>query len=87
MDLIERSIDRLYDNVSRFIDPSSAALRDIELLKAQIELRRLALRDIEVIRYGLRPLIGGRTKERQRKQLIRRVSWARLDAGRVRGHF
>jgi hypothetical protein len=87
MDLIERSIDRLYDNVSRFIDPSSAALRDIELLKAQIELRRLALRDIEVIRYGLRPLIGGRTTERQRKQLIRRVSRARLDAGRVRGHF
>ena len=56
MDSIEVSINRLHDNVSRFIGPSTA-LQDIELLKAQIELRRLALRDIEIIHFRLRPFI------------------------------
>jgi hypothetical protein len=76
MDSIEVSINRLHDNVSRFIGPSTA-LQDIELLKAQIELRRLALRDIEIIHYRLRPFIKN-SPPRGR---------ARLDAGRVPVHF
>jgi hypothetical protein len=55
MDLIESSLGRLYDRVSRFIHPS-AALRDVRCLKAQIELRGQVLRDIQVMRCGLRPL-------------------------------
>ena len=55
MDLIESSLRRLHDRVSRFIDPS-AALRDVRCLKAQIELWGQVLRDIQVMRCGLRPL-------------------------------
>jgi hypothetical protein len=54
-DLIESSLRRLHDRVSCFIDPS-AALRGVRCLKAQIELRGQVLRDIEVMRCGLRPL-------------------------------
>jgi hypothetical protein len=57
MDRIELPLCHLQETVSRFIVPS-AALRDIRTLQAQIELRRLALRDIEVIRCRLRPLLG-----------------------------
>jgi hypothetical protein len=48
MDLIESSLRRLHDHVSRFIEPS-AALRDARCLKAQIELRGQVLRDIQVM--------------------------------------
>lgn len=54
MDRIELPLYHLHETVSRFVVPS-AALRDIRALQAQIELRRLALRDIEVIRCRLRP--------------------------------
>jgi hypothetical protein len=74
MDLIESSLRCLHDRVSRFIDPS-AALRDVRCLKAQIELRGQVLRDIQVMRCGLRPL-----KRRRRC----RVSRSRLATGRVR---
>ena len=53
MILIEYPLERLQDSVSRFIVPS-AALSDIQALRSQIELRRRALRDIEVIRSRLR---------------------------------
>jgi hypothetical protein len=56
MDRIELPLCHLHETVSRFVVPS-AALRDIRALQAQIELRRLALRDIEIIRCRLRPLI------------------------------
>jgi hypothetical protein len=46
MDLIESSFRRLHHRLSRFIDPS-AALQDARRLKAQIELRGQALRDIQ----------------------------------------
>jgi hypothetical protein len=61
MDRIELPLCHLHETVSRFVVPS-AALRDIRALQAQIELRRLALRDIEVIRCRLRPLMrrGGK---------------------------
>ncbi len=51
--LIEYPLGRLQDRSAGFIVPS-AALSDIQALKAQIELRRRALRDIEVIRSRLR---------------------------------
>lgn len=51
---LDISFFRLRDSVSRFIRPA-AAPRDIRALKVQIELRRQALREIEVIRRQLRP--------------------------------
>jgi hypothetical protein len=53
MDLIESSLCRLQSNVSLFVLPS-AAMRNVHALKAQIELRRRALKDIEAIRCRLR---------------------------------
>lgn len=70
MDFIESPLCRLQNNVSRFVIPS-AALRDIRTLKVQIELRRRALRDIEVIRCRLRPFInceGERSRRRPRNR-------------------
>jgi hypothetical protein len=65
MDFIEFSLRRLYENASHFITPS-AALQDVPTLKAQIELRRLVLRDIEVIRCRLRPFMRCRKSRRRR---------------------
>jgi hypothetical protein len=63
---IESSLRRLTDNVNHFVVPS-AALRNIRVLEAQIEFRRQALREIEVIRCQLRPFMP-----RERKSLQRR---------------
>jgi hypothetical protein len=86
MDLIGSSLWRLQDSVSRFVVPS-AALRDVRVLKAQIELRRRALRDIEVIRCRLRPFMrceSKRLRHRPRNRLGRRSSFAdSFRAGRV----
>jgi hypothetical protein len=54
MDFFESSLRRRHGSVSRFIAPS-VTLRDVRCLKAQIELRGLALKDIEAICRGLRP--------------------------------
>ena len=70
MDFIESPLCRLQDNISRFVIPS-AVLRDIHTLKALIELRRRALRDIEVIRCRLKPFINCES-ERQRRRPRRR---------------
>jgi hypothetical protein len=67
MDLIESSLCRLQANVSRFVLPS-AAMRNVPALKAQIELRRRALKDIEIIRCRLRPFM-----RRENKRLHRRL--------------
>ena len=64
MDRVESSLCRLRDTVSRFVVPS-AAVRDVGILRAQIELRQLALEDIEVIRCRLRSIVrceGGRRR-------------------------
>ena len=74
MDFIESSLRRLHDSVSCFVAPS-VALRDVGCLQAQIELRGLAMRDIEAIRRGLRPFT--------RRQNERSVSRFRLATGRV----
>jgi hypothetical protein len=74
MDLIEPFLRRLRKRVSRFVAPS-AALRNARLLKAQIELRVLALKDIQTICRKLRPLT--------RRPLGR----SRISAGRVRRSY
>lgn len=51
--MIEYPLERLQDSISRFVVPS-AELSDIQALRAQIELRRRALMDIQVIRTRLR---------------------------------
>ena len=83
MDLIEVSLCRLHDSVSQFVGPS-AALRDVQFLKTQIELRQLALRDIAAIRSRLRPFIGCQAKGLHRRLRARRIGRPRLGAGRVR---
>ena len=86
MDLIGSSLCRLQDSVSRFVVPS-ASLRNVRALKAQIEFRRRALRDIEVIRSRLRPFMRCEGKRPQRRLRNRGVSRSRLvgslRAGRV----
>ena len=83
MDLVGSSLRRLQDTVSRFVVPS-AALRDVRTLKAQIELRRRALRDIEVIRCRLRPFMRcgtGRFPPQAAKQTRRSAEFGRFIAG------
>ena len=86
MDLVESSLYRLQDSVNRFVVPS-AALRDVRALKAQIELRGRALREIEVICCRLRPLMrceSKRLRHRPRNRLGRRSGFAdSFRAGRV----
>lgn len=55
--LIERPLERLQNSVSRFIDPS-ATLPNVQALQAQIELRRCALQNIEIICTRLRQSKG-----------------------------
>jgi hypothetical protein len=89
MDFVESSLCRLQDSVSCFVVPS-AALRDVRTLEAQIELRRRALRDIEVIRRRLRPFMRCESK-RLRRLRNRRGSRSSLadsfHAGRVARPF
>lgn len=65
--LIEYPLERLQSSISRFIVPS-AALPDAQALKAQIELRRRALRDIEIISTRLRLSKGWTTKSLPRRK-------------------
>jgi len=54
MDFIKTSLSRLQAATSQFVRPNSD-LSDISVVKSQIELRRRALKEIEVIRSLLRP--------------------------------
>jgi len=86
MDLIESTLcrlqSRLQSNVSRFVVPS-AAMRNVHTLKAQIELRRRALKDIEAIRRRLRPFMRCENKRPHRRLYLynRRVGRSRLPVG------
>lgn len=83
--MIEYPLERLQDSISRFIVPS-AAFSDVQALKAQIELRRRVLRDIEVIRRRLR-LWDDRTPigmpRRRKGALARQTSFLRLRRGKL----
>jgi len=79
MDRIESSLCRLRDAVSRFVVPSAA--RDVRILRAQIELRQLALEDIEAIRRRLRSIVRWEAGHRRRgSSQTRGASRARLPA-------
>ena len=88
MDFIESSLCRLQNSVGRFVVPS-VVLQSARALKAQIELRQRALRDIEVIRSRLRPFMPCEGKGLQRRLRTGGASRPRLGnsvrAGRVRG--
>jgi len=68
---IESSLSRLKDSVEHFVIPS-VALRNVRELEAQIEFRRQALREIEVIRCQLRPFRRHDRRSLQRKRRIKR---------------
>lgn len=68
---IESSLRRLKDNVNNFVIPS-VALRNTRVLEAQIEFRRQALREIEVIRCQLRPFMRAETADLQRRRRSKR---------------
>jgi hypothetical protein len=68
---IESSLRRLKDSVNHFVVPS-VALRNVSVLEAQIEFRRQALREIEVIRFQLRPFMRRESKSLQRRHRGRR---------------
>jgi hypothetical protein len=71
MDFIESSLCRLQQSVSGFVGPA-AELSDVCAIKVQIELRQRALRDIEVIRWRLRPFMRADGKRLHRRLQGRR---------------
>lgn len=77
MRLVETSLSRLHLCVDRFV-VLSEVMRDVRALQAQIELRRRALRDIEVISCRLRPFIRCKKKMLHRRFRRGRVSRLRL---------
>jgi hypothetical protein len=68
---VEASLLRLRERVSHFVLPS-IALQNVHLLGAQIEVRRQALREIQVIRGQLRPFKRLESKRFERRRLARR---------------
>jgi hypothetical protein len=80
--IMDITLSRLQTCMGRLTMPS-ARCRDIELLEGQIELRRLALRDIAVIRSRLRSCRGG-TSQKVRRPTVRRRGRSRLGFSLVR---
>jgi hypothetical protein len=78
MKLVEVSLCRLRDNFRHLVVPL-AAMGDVSTIEAQIELRRLILKDIELIRRQLRPYMVCKKKPPPNRRLrSRRISRARL---------
>ena len=82
MDFIESSLCRLQSSIDRFVVPSAVSC-DIGVLKAQIEFRRRALREIEVIRARLRPFMRCENKRFHRRHRNRHGNRLRI-AGSLR---
>jgi hypothetical protein len=61
MTFVESPLCRLQLSFSGLIEPS-AALQDVRVIQAQIELRRQALTEIELIRRRLRFFLGRKKK-------------------------
>lgn len=76
MDLIESSLCRLH-HFRHFVVPS-VTVWDVPALKAQIELRERALKDIKIIRCRLRPFIshGNYCRSRRRRERRSRIGYA-----------
>ncbi len=87
MSTVEASLRRLQNNFSGFVAPS-APLRDVNSLRAQIELRSRALQDIALIRNRLGTFLRREKKLARRRLRRRSVGRSRLAeilrAGRVR---
>lgn len=88
MDFIELPLSRLQNAVRLFVGPSGE-LSDADAITVQIELRRRALRDIEVIRCRLRPFLHCDGKEvrpnarcRRRGGLASRPTFSATRVGR-----
>lgn len=61
MDFIGSCLSRLHEVIGRLEAPSTETW-SVSAIKAQIELRQRALRDIEVIRSRLRPFVQCNSK-------------------------
>jgi hypothetical protein len=70
---IESSLSRLKDSVEHLFLPSTVR-RNVRVLEAQIEFRRQALREIDVIRCQLRPFRRHETRSLERRRRTRRGS-------------
>lgn len=70
---IEYPLERLQNSISRFIGPSAVS-SDPGVLKIQIELRRRALREIEIIESHLRGCESGLAGSLPRRNRQRRPS-------------
>lgn len=81
MDNIELFLGRLHADVRSFVIPSAAPW-DVPTLKAQIELRQGVLRDIEIIRRRLRPLVQCQSQRRSHR--TRRRPGCRSPIGHTR---
>lgn len=68
---IETSLMRLKESVNQFVVPT-IALRNLHVLEAQIEFRREALREIEIIRGQLRPFTRHDARGRERRRFAKR---------------
>lgn len=82
--MVEHPLERLQNSICRFIAPS-AVMVDIQALSTQIELRRRALKDIEIIRCRLRLPQGCAITglpRRKRGCLARRPHSAKVRRGR-----
>ena len=72
---VETSLLRLRERVSHFVLPS-IALQNVHLLEAQIEVRRQALREIQIIHGQLLPFKPLENKSLERRRLARRgLKW------------
>jgi len=87
MSTVEASLRRLQNNFSGFVE-ASTLLRDAKALRAQIELRRRALKDIALIQSRLGTFLRRGKKLARRRLQRRRTGRSRLAetfrAGRVR---
>ncbi len=84
MDFIGSSLSRLHEVIGRLESPSTETW-GVSAIKAQIELRQRALRDIEVIRSRLRPFMRCNSKLLHCRLQSQRALHSRQRGSRRRG--
>ena len=83
MDSIKYPLRRLRQNLNEFVLPC-AARSDIGFLRAQIELRGLALGNLAVIRCRLQRFMRSRNDRRRRSPQKSVLARSHVGTGRVR---
>lgn len=78
MNLVKVSLSRLRNSFPHLVVPQ-AAMEDVSTIEAQIELRRLILKDIELLHRQLRSYMACENKLPNRRLRSRRVGRARPD--------